>query len=34
MVKQLIDLVEIRCPVEDTVKNGTEIAKSVVDVEK
>ncbi len=29
-----IDGVEIRCPVEDTVKNGTEIAKSVVDVEK
>ena len=34
MVKQLIDLVEIRCPVADSVKNGVEISKAVVDVEK
>ncbi|MCD8036452.1 MAG: OsmC family protein [Clostridiales bacterium] len=34
MVKQLIDLVEIRCPVEDSVKNGVEFAKSEVEVEK
>ena len=31
---QLIDLVEIRCPVADSVKNGVEISKAVVDVEK
>ena len=34
MVKQLIDIVELRCPVEDSVKNGVEMAKTVVDVEK
>ncbi len=34
MVKQLIDLVEIRCPVEDSVKNGVEFSKPEVDVEK
>ena len=34
MVQQLIDLVEIRCPADDSVKNGVEFAKSVVDVEK
>ena len=34
MVQQLIDLVEIRCPVEDSVKNGVEIAHAKVEVEK
>ena len=34
MVQQLIDLVEIRCPVEDSVKNGVEIAHTKVEVEK
>ena len=34
MVQQLIDLVEIRCPVEDSVKNGVEIANVKVEVEK
>ena len=34
MVQQLIDLVEIRCPVEDSVKNGVEMSKPVIDVEK
>ena len=34
MVQQLIDLVEIRCPVEESVKNGVEIAHAKVEVEK
>ncbi|GFI61173.1 hydroperoxide reductase [Clostridiales bacterium] len=34
MVKQLIDLVEIRCPVEDSVKNGVDISKPELEVEK
>ena len=34
MVQQLIDLVEIRCPVEDSVKNGVEIAHAKIEVEK
>ena len=34
MVQQLIDLVEIRCPVEDSVKYGVEIAHAKVEVEK
>ena len=34
MVQQLIDLVEIRCPVEDSVKNGVEIAHAKVEEEK
>ena len=34
MVQQLIELVEIRCPVEDSVKNGVEIAHAKVEVEK
>ena len=34
MVQHLIDLVEIRCPVEDSVKNGVEIAHAKVEVEK
>ena len=34
MVQQLIDLVEIRCAVEDSVKNGVEIAHAKVEVEK
>ena len=34
MVQQLIDLVEIRCPVEDSVKKGVEIAHAKVEVEK
>ena len=34
MVQQLIDLVEIRCPVVDSVKNGVEIAHAKVEVEK
>ena len=34
MVQQLLDLVEIRCPVEDSVKNGVEIAHAKVEVEK
>ena len=34
MIQQLIDIVEIRCPVEDSVKNGVQIEKPVLDVEK
>lgn len=34
MVQQLIDLVEIRCPVEDSVKNGVEIEHPTLEVEK
>ena len=34
MVQQLIDLVEIRCPVEDSVKNGVDISRPVLEVEK
>jgi len=34
MVQQLIDLVEIRCPVEDSVKNGVEISHATLEVEK
>ena len=34
MIQQLIDIVEIRCPVEDSIKNGVQIEKPVLDVEK
>ncbi|MEA4971909.1 hypothetical protein SDC9_117375 [bioreactor metagenome] len=34
MVQQLIDLVEIRCPVEDSVKNGVDISHPTLEVEK
>ena len=33
MVQQLVDLVEIRCPAADSVKNGVELSKAVLEVE-
>ena len=34
MIQQLVDMVELRCPVEDTLKNATNFAKAVLEVEK
>ncbi|MCI1930509.1 MAG: OsmC family protein [Clostridia bacterium] len=34
MVKQLVDLVELRCPAEDSIRKGVDFAKATLDVEK